>query len=268
MAAALWMLALAILPLSLHAQVFINGGGVTSHGIPALSTSPTPDGRLHGIPSTVTSPTPDPFFPGSQFVVGGHPVPGFIGHPGFGSRGIATPRRHHGSKVVAVPIYVPTYAYPYGYYPYQPEPVEDVVDDSATTAAPEPPARTIFERRSSSIPADAQADTTGDSRYGEHYLDSREAGRAQPKQTPDRPADEQASRQTTAAAAEPPETLPNTVLIFRDGHRAEVRDYAIVGATLYELGTAHVMKKIPLATLDLNATRKENELNGVDFHLP
>jgi hypothetical protein len=262
-AVALWMFALAIFPLSSHSQVFVHGGGVTSHGIPASVTSPTPDGRLHGIPSSVTSPTPDPFFPGSQFVVGGHPVRGF--------RGMAVPqRRHHGSKVVTVPIYVPTYAYPYGYYPYQSEDSEDVVDDSASTvpAQPEPPARTIFERRSSSIPADAQADNTGDSRYGEHYLDSREAGRAQPKQTPDRPADEQASRQTTAAAAEPPETLPNTVLIFRDGHRAEVRDYAIVGATLYELGTAHVMKKIPLATLDLNATRKENELNGVDFHLP
>jgi hypothetical protein len=267
------MFALAIFPLSSYSQVFVPGGGgvssggVVSHGIPASVTSPTPGGRLTGIPSSVTSPTPNPFFPGSQFVVGGHPVPGFNGHFGPGFRGMVVPsRRHHGSKVVGVPVYVPTYAYPYAYYPYpyQPEEAEDVVDQNASTVPvqPEPPARTIFERRSSSIPADAQVDNTGDSRYGEHYLDSREATRSAPPSPPE------SAQDTKSTAAAVNDNLPSTVLVFRDGRRTEVRDYAIVGGNLYELGTAHVMKKIPLAMLDLEATRKENERNGVDFHLP
>jgi hypothetical protein len=35
-----------------------------------------------------------------------------------------------------------------------------------------------------------------------------------------------------------------------------------------DLTKTPLIKKIPLASLDLEATRHQNEENGVDFHLP
>jgi hypothetical protein len=57
------------------------------------------------------------------------------------------------------------------------------------------------------------------------------------------------------------------VLIFKDGHQVEVANYAIVGATLYDLSGGR-SKKIQLAELDLPATVKENDQRGVEFQLP
>jgi hypothetical protein len=62
---------------------------------------------------------------------------------------------------------------------------------------------------------------------------------------------------------------PSTVLVFKDGHRSEVLNYAIVGNTLFDFdlaaGRTH---KIVLADLDLPATRKANDERGVDFQIP
>ena len=57
------------------------------------------------------------------------------------------------------------------------------------------------------------------------------------------------------------------VLVYKDGHQQEVKNYAIVGQTLYDLGT-FVAHKIPLASLNLEATVKANEDRGVEFTLP
>jgi len=75
---------------------------------------------------------------------------------------------------------------------------------------------------------------------------------------------QQASVQT---APEPVANQPSTVLIFKDGHQVEVENYAIVGATLYELSDGY-SKKVQLADLDLPATVKENDNRGVEFQLP
>jgi hypothetical protein len=58
-----------------------------------------------------------------------------------------------------------------------------------------------------------------------------------------------------------------TVLIFKDGHKLEVGNYAIVGATLFDLTPGHA-RRIALADLDLEATRKQNDEHGVIFQLP
>ncbi|MFI5114476.1 MAG: hypothetical protein ACHP7J_04965 [Terriglobales bacterium] len=78
---------------------------------------------------------------------------------------------------------------------------------------------------------------------------------------------EPAPAPATAAPPEPVADQPSTVLIFKDGHKAEVGNYAIVGDTLFELsdGRTH---KILLADLDLPATRKVNDDLGVDFQVP
>ena len=67
------------------------------------------------------------------------------------------------------------------------------------------------------------------------------------------------------SAAQPP--VDPTVLVFRDGHQQEVRNYAIVGDTLYDIGGS-TAKKIKLGDLDLEKTAQVNDQRGVDFQLP
>jgi hypothetical protein len=67
--------------------------------------------------------------------------------------------------------------------------------------------------------------------------------------------------------ARPTEALPATVLIFRDQHKQEVMNYAIVGQTLWNFAPEHT-QKIPLSDLDLPATTKANDDRGVSFRLP
>src|SRR5256885_5807100 len=67
----------------------------------------------------------------------------------------------------------------------------------------------------------------------------------------------------------PPEPSPlaeentPTILVFRDGHRSEVRNYAIVGKTLWAF-TEQRARKIPVSDLDVEATRKVNADRGVE----
>jgi hypothetical protein len=60
---------------------------------------------------------------------------------------------------------------------------------------------------------------------------------------------------------------PTTVLIFKDGHRSEVVNYAIVGDTLFDFSGDRT-HKIPIADLDVAATQKVNDASGVEFNLP
>lgn len=57
------------------------------------------------------------------------------------------------------------------------------------------------------------------------------------------------------------------VLVFRDGHRREIRNFAVVGQTLWDFNEDRATK-ILLSALDLDATAKLNEERGVEFHLP
>jgi hypothetical protein len=71
-----------------------------------------------------------------------------------------------------------------------------------------------------------------------------------------------------AREADPdPPSVPATVLVFRDQHKQEVQNYAIVGRTLWTFAPQHT-QKIPLSDLDLPATTKANDERGVDFRVP
>jgi hypothetical protein len=61
--------------------------------------------------------------------------------------------------------------------------------------------------------------------------------------------------------------MPATVLVFRDQHRQEVDNYAIVGQTLWVFAPKQ-SEKIALADLDVPATVRANEDRGVTFRLP
>jgi hypothetical protein len=66
--------------------------------------------------------------------------------------------------------------------------------------------------------------------------------------------------------------LAPTVLIFRDGHREQIPEYAIVGSTLYATGnywqSGQWTKNIQLSALDIPATIQANHASGVNFMLP
>jgi len=72
---------------------------------------------------------------------------------------------------------------------------------------------------------------------------------------------------SSQSAAEPEPPREPTVLIFKDGRKLEVGNYAIVGATLFDLTAGH-SRKVALADLDLEATQKQNDDRGVSFQIP
>jgi hypothetical protein len=61
--------------------------------------------------------------------------------------------------------------------------------------------------------------------------------------------------------------LPPTVLVFRDQHKQEINNYAIVGQTLWSFAPGQT-QKIPLADLDISSTVKANEDRGMTFRVP
>ena len=84
---------------------------------------------------------------------------------------------------------------------------------------------------------------------------------------------EQQSSPRAAAQPVPPaddakeEPAVPTTLVFRDGRRSEVENYAIVGDMLWVFNEQR-RTKIPIAELNLKATQQANEDRGVDFAIP
>ena len=73
-----------------------------------------------------------------------------------------------------------------------------------------------------------------------------------------------------SAPAPPPPDVPDgptTILVYRDGTRVEVQNYAIMGDALFQLDAQHA-KKRPLTDLDMPATIKVNDDRGVAFLAP
>ena len=116
--------------------------------------------------------------------------------------------------------------------------------------------------------ADQGYDATDDSNYqgGPTVFDRRGSGAQSyvpPVETVPAPHAEQAD----TSVPEPQPVQPLTVLVFKDGHKLEVGNYAIVGATLFDMTPGHP-RKIALADLDLDATQKQNDDRGIVFQLP
>lgn len=140
--------------------------------------------------------------------------------------------------------------YPYGYVVPVPYGVDsnadesDDQDDSEYQGGP-----TIFDRRGSGR----------DSYIPPSYPGPAHAHDAAPSE------DSPVSGSSAVVAAETPQ--PTTILVFKDGHQVEVGNYAIVSQTLYDLTPGHP-RKVALADLDIPATEKQNDDNGVTFRLP
>jgi hypothetical protein len=60
---------------------------------------------------------------------------------------------------------------------------------------------------------------------------------------------------------------PPTTLVFRDQHKQEIQNYAIIGQTLWSFSPQRT-EKIPLSEIDIPATTKANDDRGVNFKVP
>jgi TolA-binding protein len=93
------------------------------------------------------------------------------------------------------------------------------------------------------------------------------------KKSPSTTASSTTPKKNIASMAPPPAATgevsesPLTVLVFQDGHRTEARNYAIIGQTLW-IYTDQDSKKVPLADLDVNATKSANSDRGIVFQVP
>jgi hypothetical protein len=185
-----------------------------------------------GVPASVTSLGPNGFGNGFNCCF----RPGFSNHPQhFRDHQV---RDHERFPIgLSMPVYVP-YAVPYPVY------AEAETDDDDSV-----PGDTTYRRGVPPV-------------YDRGYQDA-----PKPRQVPHDPT-------PRAAAPEDPEPpgpvvapQPTTVLVFKDGHKTEVQNYAIVNGTLFDF-TDGRSRKIPLADLDLPATEKANDDLGVDFQVP
>jgi hypothetical protein len=261
-----------------------------ARGIPASVTSFSGHNPTPGIGASVTSVGPRGFGGGVGF--GQHFGQHFGGHfgGGFGGGVVFGGGVRFGQRPVFVhrprifPVYVPVYSYPVG-YPIYAEPVyaepvygaQGVYDPpvqpvyGAVTNQYDPAA---YQAMQPKAPADAAAENRArnandDPRYGDHYLDDREA-RARNDAAGNVTVQRVEPRASTTEREPTPEREPDepaTVLVFRDGHRVEVRNYAIVGNTVWDL-SEHLAKRISLDTLDLDATIKVNDERGTPFRYP
>jgi hypothetical protein len=142
--------------------------------------------------------------------------------------------------------------FPFGAFPLYPLGFDDSLSYASQPAYVEPDTRLMSEvyRLQAEVDQLRQEQALRQEREQEQYAS------AAPVNAP-RPAPE------PRAAAE----APATILVYRDGRKAEIRNYAVVGETLWLLSEQRA-QKIPLAELDLAATRKANEERGMEFAVP
>jgi hypothetical protein len=212
-----------------------NGPQTTIHGVPPSVTSYGFGGQLgfHGVPASVTS-----------LNFGNSPLQF---HQQVHQRPFFGPRRQHNGFVN--PFYGNVVAVPYAYPVYVSDPgVDDSMEEEDYRGGP-----TIFDRRGPGA---------------EYYRPERRMREEEDYRAtaPSEPAPREPVRSEPAPQAEIA-NQPRTVLIFKDGHRLEIMNYAIVGSTLFDLSEG-LTRKVALAELDLPATVKQNDDRGVEFQLP
>jgi hypothetical protein len=227
-----------------------------SHGVPASVVSPTADGRQHGVPASAVSPT--------QLPVGVHPQRSIHVHGPL--RRFGNPRSHR-QVFLPIPVFFPL---------YNDESYPSVADPSVpenSSADPAPAQQQSAERNDDELRAaylqgarDAMS-RQSDSRYGEHYTDSREH-RRQPQEERKSDKQSQSSDESDPQPAAPvvEDKAPATVFIFKDGHQLETRNYAIMNGTLFDF-SSRTLKKIQMDEIDSAATLKANDDRGVVMKL-
>jgi hypothetical protein len=148
-------------------------------------------------------------------------------------------------------------------------------DDSYEPPAPQPPAQVVLveSRPSASVEPEAKHDPLLIELQGDRYI--RYEGEQQSTQrTTTAPADyaEKTAPPPQRSVATRPADLPPAVLVYRDGHQEKVSDYSIIAGILYARGNywrdGYWSRNIEISSLNIPATMKASQQNGVNFVLP
>lgn len=228
--------------------------------------------QIRGIPPSVSSigSSSTPMTPGIGASVTSLGPAGLVDRVG-GVTTVSVPMGHHPVRPVrnVVPFFWPAI--------YQPEPQPVVV------VQPQPPIVVVVERDKDDESDDRREPLVlewkgdkyvrvgGEKSDGEGTADDagREQDRKPAKKTSRKPAprptEPVADSQQRDRVTEP--EAPATILVFLDGRRKDVKNYAIVAEFFYDLSD-RLPRKILLADLNLDATIAANEERGVEFRLP
>jgi hypothetical protein len=188
--------------------------------------------------------TRGPAMTGHGGMIGGSFRAGGQFHSGFGSQSFNHGVHHRRFVFRTIPWWY--YSYPGYYYSYLPYAGYGYSYSSDSNPYPPEYRRDDYAQSNAQQPQQAEIDRLQDE--VERLREERES-RAQPQ---------------AQAKSEPREP---TVLVFSDKHTQEVENYAIVGQTLWVFSELRATK-IPLSSLDLDATTKANDERGVDFQIP
>jgi hypothetical protein len=218
------------------------------HGVPASATSLSPQHGFHnppGVPASATSLGPQGFTP--KFDRFNHFNPNFRR---FGDG------RLHQRDIVSLPAIVPTYWYPYVFPNGVPDVDLSYSDQSQVSAGQQVYPQQPMSSGAQGYPQQAPQVIIIDNR-GVHDATQDERAALAPAEPP--------AVVVTSPAAE--ESRVTTLVIFRDGTRKELLNYAIMGKEFIDLSNGR-MRRYPLSDVDVQATIKENNERGVDFRLP
>ena len=231
---------LTVLPATLSAQRAGARAGVTvTHAPAAVSVARAPAASF-----TAHTPAAVPAFRGS----------GVQAHPGV-HIGVE-PYRRFTRPIVVAPLYYGAYYAPYYspyYSSYWPSTYAATVSPMETYSEP------LYPEPAYTAPAEPAADASSDLAYQVGQLSAEVAALRAERAA--QPAQPQAQTGSTSHA------VFQTVLVYKDGHRQEIQNYAVVGQTLW-IFDEHSSTKISLADLDLTATQNENRLHGMRFTVP
>lgn len=225
--------------------------GQPTFGPPASIFSPQP-GKPFGPPPSVTSLGPT----GYTF------APCVLGNCGRFRHGF---RHNFGFQgfVASYPVVIPIFA--------TPEVQLVPLDEAGSMLGAEPQQNEIVGTQGggSSIMYSGQRHVTMAAPVGTRsYDDERPARSARSRdESEDEARDEIAAAPKPEPPAQPPAPQETTVLVFKDGHKLEVTNYAIQGHTLFNF-SGNGPRQIAISELDVKATTKANDDNGVQFRLP
>jgi hypothetical protein len=194
----------------------------------------------------------------------------------FHSRGplrrFGNPREAHRNFIVPVPLFYPVY-YAEGnvadpYIPASSDPAASA-DPAQSQGSNDSSRASEEELRQAYLQGAREAlaqerDASRNRRSAE--ADDKPAPRVRAKEdVPRRKVEEPSSSE--ASARPPKDDSPTAVFIFKDGHKLETKNFAIMGTTLYDL-SGNGVRKVQLVDLDKAATLKENDDRGIQLKLP
>ncbi len=240
-----------------------------SNGVPPSITSFGFGGSRStapGVPASVTSLGPLGFSGNSRMpACCFNPLFPVNPNPPFGNLGF---HHHHGRGSGIIPAYVLL-----GMPNYQPVYVVPPADDADNEDEEYSAGPTVFEHRR---PIRHNAEAAYGRGYEEGRAAAEEARAVHEESAAVHKSIGSSSDSSTGKSAETRESATpdppspaietKTVLVYRDGHKEEIANYAIVGDELLDFTSGR--RKIAISALDIPATIKANDERGMDFQLP